>query len=358
MPNSSLVPSRTLPPAKEDRVPDDRDVHLTGPDAVDWLGKRGWHVRSYRGTFRLNADLIWTDTFAIGRIWHTPAEIEIIGSDTEPNVRAIVVVGVSGDHQVVNEAGTHTLRPGDHVVHGNADLFSLITHEPASRVVLATLKTRLTVQNPDLLRNGTPVSVASTIASIFISAAHASLASPMTEASAAFPAWRRGLENLLAASLDSTARDRYSFTSYAQSEEIGRAMAVIDSNATDPSFTIRHLATDLVMSKSRLHAVFDGTGTTPGQLLRRTRVNLANAHLREARPTGAELARVAKLSGFGSVRSLQRALAEQRALESGEHAAQTLRVPSPVDVAVTVDVDIDKLIDDTDGQKSGHEPQS
>lgn len=76
----------------------------------------------------------------------------------------------------------------------------------------------------------------------------------------------------------------------------------------DPQFTIAELAAELHVSLRHLQRAFAKNGTTPGDALRRLRVEFAESLLRNPDYTVLTIEEIAAHSGFSSALQLRRAL--------------------------------------------------
>lgn len=87
-----------------------------------------------------------------------------------------------------------------------------------------------------------------------------------------------------------------------------RAMAFMLARRDDPTFTVTHVADELHVSQRQLQRAFAREHTTPGDALRRLRVELAESMLSDDsyRPLGIE--EIARYSGFTGSGQLRRAL--------------------------------------------------
>ncbi|MBO0985752.1 helix-turn-helix domain-containing protein [Rathayibacter sp. SD072] len=90
-----------------------------------------------------------------------------------------------------------------------------------------------------------------------------------------------------------------------------RAVALLESRARDPAFSVHELAGELDVTPAYLSRAFRSTGSvTPGRALRALRRAHALALLEEERDAGdrVDVAELARRSGFASTSSLRRAL--------------------------------------------------
>jgi AraC-like DNA-binding protein len=89
---------------------------------------------------------------------------------------------------------------------------------------------------------------------------------------------------------------------------VERARSVILVHRENPEFSTTQLATELHISARQLQRAFSQVGTTPGDLLRRMRVELAESMLRNPLYAALTVDEVSRYSGFASALQLRRAL--------------------------------------------------
>lgn len=87
-----------------------------------------------------------------------------------------------------------------------------------------------------------------------------------------------------------------------------RARSVMLVHREDPGFTTSQLAAELHISPRQLQRALASHGTTPGDMLRRMRVELAESMLRNPLYSGLTVDEVSRFSGFASALQLRRAL--------------------------------------------------
>lgn len=89
---------------------------------------------------------------------------------------------------------------------------------------------------------------------------------------------------------------------------IERARSVMLVHREDPEFSTAQLATELHISARQLQRAFARAGATPGDMLRRMRVELAESMLRNPLYAGLTVDELSRYSGFTSALQLRRAL--------------------------------------------------
>lgn len=87
-----------------------------------------------------------------------------------------------------------------------------------------------------------------------------------------------------------------------------RARSVMLMHREDPQFSTPQLAAELHISPRQLQRAFARAGITPGDLLRRMRVELAESLLRNPLYSGLTIDEVSRYAGFTSALQLRRAL--------------------------------------------------
>ncbi|WP_309127679.1 helix-turn-helix domain-containing protein [Microbacterium sp.] len=97
-------------------------------------------------------------------------------------------------------------------------------------------------------------------------------------------------------------------TAQRPSSLIERARSVMLMRREDPAFSTPQLAAELHISPRQLQRAFARAGVTPGDLLRRMRVELAESMLRNPLYSGLTVDEVSRYAGFTSALQLRRAL--------------------------------------------------
>lgn len=93
-----------------------------------------------------------------------------------------------------------------------------------------------------------------------------------------------------------------------QIDQMERAHALILAHLRDPSFTSEKLASALSMSERSVQRLFARYGTTPSQVLRQFRAEIAASLMHNRQQSGMSAAQVARRAGFRSVSAMRRAL--------------------------------------------------
>lgn len=97
-------------------------------------------------------------------------------------------------------------------------------------------------------------------------------------------------------------------TGQRQSSLIERARSIMLVHREDPEFSTAQLATELHVSTRQLQRAFARAGITPGEMLRRMRVELAESMLRNTLYADLTIEEVSRYAGFTSALQLRRAL--------------------------------------------------
>jgi len=93
-----------------------------------------------------------------------------------------------------------------------------------------------------------------------------------------------------------------------QASLVDRARSVMLMRREDPQFSTPQLAAELHISQRQLQRAFSQAGLTPGDMLRRMRVDLAESMLRNPLYSGLTVDEVSRYAGFTSALQLRRAL--------------------------------------------------
>lgn len=313
--------SRLVPPT--DAVT--REIILEGDAAVQWVGGLGWAVAPLSPRFQLVADLIRTDTFAIGRIWHTPAVFSFAADNVMPSCMFHAVVGIEGTQTVASGRDQVQLGPGQMHVQSFGESLGITAEEPVARLLFVSQWSDLGDSGgyAPLPKSG-PFGSSNAHKDIFTSAAHAALNSVTTVDGTGFSRIRAGLDLLFAGVLADDAPARTKRSRRAGSLETGRvgrelppsllrrASQHIEARASDVTFDAGRLARDLDVSTASLYRAYEDTNLTPASQLRRVRTRLARDLLESPGEFGGadtqNLKRIATAAGFGSVRAMRRAL--------------------------------------------------
>lgn len=170
---------------------------------------------------------------------------------------------------------------------------------------------------------------------MFVGALNAALNAVTSVDGSGFERIRQALEHLfLGALIGDAPADDVDLTSPLQTAALlQRAGQLIAAHAGNYKFDVPVLVRSLGVSTSQLYRAYEGSGQTPAALLRRTRADRARALFdqRATRISGRDLRKIAEQAGFGSVRSMERAL-----LRFPQHRTSTTRnKPEPPEPSLT-----------------------
>lgn len=282
-------------------------IALGGQKAVNWYEQSGWLAEPSSTPFRFFADMSQVPGFTVSRFWLTPVRLSPLD---EPEERASLnaILCIDGELTVRTARATFALPPGHIVIHNRDKMHSVEVKKPTSVVSINTYLDRMTgighlgsvVERPLRPDEG--------LTSMVTAAVNAALTNSLDTSGHAFTPWRRSFEYMLMALIDSSEVGAAARSAMSQNELVQRALRVIDERAWDVSFTVSALSDELHTSPSHLHRAFRSTGGSPGKYLRNLRTQLAVEKLRGKPVTESNLRTVALSTGFGSARSLRRAL--------------------------------------------------
>lgn len=316
-----------------------REVVLDGDAAIEWVAALGWVAGPINSRFQVIADLIRTDSFAIGRIWHTPAHLSFVVDDETPPGLFHSVYGIEGTQILTSDTERVDLHPGRMHVQSFGEPLTITSHEPVARLFFVSSWARLRDLEGRVAEPHSGLFGASNAyREIFTSAAHAALNSVTTVEGAGFDRVRTGLDQLFAGVLadDAPARPRRA-RGVGTSQEgrdglrvtpslLRRASQRIEASASDVTFDAGRLARDLGVSTASLYRAYEETNLTPATQLRRVRARLARHLLEDIGGSGdvdtQNLKRIAAAAGFGSVRAMRRALVDKLDRESDEQLSR------------------------------------
>ncbi|WP_424464914.1 helix-turn-helix domain-containing protein [Pseudoclavibacter helvolus] len=314
----------------------ERDIYLDGPAAIDWVAALGWSVSPHSARLQIAADLIRTDTFAIGRIWHTPATLRFVGSADAPDDMFHSLLGIEGTHVLSSPNGQFELPPGQMYLQPFDERLDIAAREAAARVFFVARWGDLVARDGELpdARLGV-FGAQSAHREIFANATHAALNSVTAVRGPGFRRVRDALGQLFASILadDAPARTRPLHGRAGQpavSEQraqsrslLRRASKRIEAHASDVTFDVAKLARDLGVSSASLYRSYEESSMTPASQLRRVRARRARLLLDQASATESntqDLKQIAHASGFGSIRAMRRALVDVPDHEPGAGA--------------------------------------
>ncbi|WP_271983398.1 helix-turn-helix domain-containing protein [Pseudoclavibacter terrae] len=283
-----------------------REVQLSGTRAITWLREMGWDFQP-SAPAQIFADLLRRDPFSIGRIWHTAGTATLIGAEHWQDNVLIAVFVVDGE-QVASSGGQVTvLRAGDWLVQRLNQPLSISSTGPAARLIIVTEWIDHWLQ-PDSLIAGTPEQ---SYAHVFIQAANAALNTAPRPDEQPFRHLERALEELLASLLlaHEATTDEHPPQDRSGVDLRLRALELMRRHASEQAFDVEALRRLLDVGATTLYRAFVAADLTPARALRRIRVANARKLLtRSQTHTVAERTAIAHAVGFGSLRSMQRAM--------------------------------------------------
>lgn len=281
----------------------ERGLELSGDDAASWLSGCGLHLRSGASTLRVLADRVTSEDFVAARVWHTPGEFRF-GAARRVTLFTCAIgeyVLKSGDRQLSGA------QAGDGIIVTDAE-WVLRAHRPAAMFLVQTTGSRLPVSTVASLDAMQARSYEGAMRDALLGAINSLFNTDPPASTLSLAAWRRAVESLVAAMVESHNLVSVPQVSQAYARLLVKALSMIESHARDPEFSVARLASALNVSRGHLHEVFAATGMSAGLHLRRTRAIIAQ-NLIEANSVGdRDVEQIARESGFGSVRTMRRAL--------------------------------------------------
>jgi len=279
-------------------------VILRDESAARWLVE---HDLVPSAPAQLAVDELSRDGLGLTRIWHGPVE----GRLRSASRSLLLVLQLDGDLDLPAPDGEDLrVAAGGAFVIGAGHEVSVVARQPAARI-----EVRLPVEGvfARVAEGPRPVLVAedrgwarSALISLTNSVLNLEDGTPLLDFDRFHVALLSCAAAFLRAAADPAVRESWS------QQLVGRAQVVLERRAADPDCSVGSLARELGVSPAHLARAFQAEGLdTPLRVIRAHRRSLALALLerqgaeRDGRPDFAELAR---LSGFGSVDSLRRAL--------------------------------------------------
>lgn len=280
-------------PGETDSI--DRRVAVQGESAKRWLAALGYDVTSDSPRVRAGGDVIRSQSFAVGRLWHDASRLTRRGGGGGSAISLVV------EGRIRATRGTTTIEVGQ----GEAFLDAL-DGETCIEVEHSVGSIELRVNESFPQRYGVaPIeglqALGADLASLpwLLSLANAMLASREDGGATTWPFTRTALENLVAAVMvEANEPPPTTITD--------RALAEIRRSCTDPTFDVAALAASQSITSRWLQAAFAARDLTPRQAIRRERLRTARCLL-EAHP-GIALDDAAGRAGFPSARALREAL--------------------------------------------------
>lgn len=282
----------------------ERDLALEGESAGAWLVERGWRPDGSARALRVAGDVVRSDDFAVGRIWHNALRLTRLPGP--PGTAGTIIL--EGDIDVRTEEGSMRLASGEGVLFDATKPSEWV----ASRAT-ATLELRVDAQFESRygvtgIHSAERLRADSRLMRMLSGLAN----SAVSNSDADDPTWplqQASLENLFAAVISESADGQVDSRSPARDRLLRAASRRIDARARDSSFTIAALATELSVSERSIQQAFAAAGSTAKRALTRVRLRHARELLRRSEGGAADHEAVARLSGFKNARALLRALA-------------------------------------------------
>lgn len=290
-----------------------RNVALDGDAAIDWLSDQGWTTSGADGPFRIFADLVQSGPFAVGRIWHSAADLRLDADGGSEGRQFVALLGIEGTQTLHTDTGLHSLTAGTVYVQDLDEPLTISASTAAARIVFtgswdrlythrSTLPPRWSAWNPD-----------PDYFRVIVSLTNAILGVEIETQGPGFWGVQRSFEALISGLLLQRELTSLLNASSREVELLQRAIAEIDRSSSDPSFTVEHLAERLGVSRAYLHQAFSTTGVTAARRLRHARAVAARVLLADSSVTSeSELKRIADAAGFRSVRTMQRTLLREQ----------------------------------------------
>ncbi|PPG33878.1 hypothetical protein C5E10_08740 [Pseudoclavibacter sp. RFBG4] len=286
---------------------------LKDGDALQWLHEQGWGVQDDEASVRAHVDFIGTRTFLVGRNWQTTTAVDTDADSYNPDLVHVCFV-VKGCLLLQAGEGKKEEVPAPYFFTYSARRPVRISAvEPYSCLFIGIPRERL-VDLPWVESQAPgPFMMTSSLRRVLIASLNASFESQLKEGQVGFHSWRRGIEDLLLATLADANVQHNTNCQSPRDSRLARAHLLIKENFQDPAFSIHVLARDLNISVSQLHRIFAHESNSVGALVRRLRVDRARMLLRSSDNTKSDRYRIAQESGFGSLRTMRRLLSQESA---------------------------------------------
>lgn len=279
-----------------------REVALSGTAAIEWLDDAGWACEP-DGQLQIFADMVRSDPFAIGRIWHTAGSFALHSAEHWPDDVFIAVFAIDGIETIHTNEDEIPLAPGEMFLQRINQPMRISSTAPAARLVVVSDWGSIGLTAPV---RGTVTTHDRDYAKVFENAVNALLNLSKPPTTASFTHVKLGLESLFA-SLIATHVGAGELRD--DPDLLDRARKMISERSVDPAFDVKMLLAELGVSRTTLYRVFDRECSTPAVELRARRTAAARATLQRHDASSVDaLAAVAQSAGFGSVKSMQRAL--------------------------------------------------
>lgn len=280
-------------------------VRLQDEAAREWFVRRGQQVHT-RGSFRVVADSTSGGGLTLARVRHDAATIDRSRAGGD-GLTVLIQIDGTATLQLPDSDTTLTLMPGSAVLVPDGASYVLTAEAPVARIEVG-------LRHPiGLVDDNQPVRWDdSPYTRVLVAAVNAALSSPGVDpASAGYAHLKAAVRVLLFASSASVPVADSGNLNGSAAMLYQRAQAVIERDSVKPEFRVADLAAELRVSAVYLRRVFARAGTTPLKAIRDARVRNARLHLQHTRPTPSrtELERIARASGFSSVRHMRESLA-------------------------------------------------
>ncbi|PPF46726.1 hypothetical protein C5B85_00040 [Pseudoclavibacter sp. AY1F1] len=310
---------------------------LQGTEALAWLADQGWSAEPLSKDVRVYADIIWSPTFTLGRLWNSPMRLTVNPGACAPGLTFMTFI-LTGTVHLQSRILSRVLAPGDFYVHGPADPVTISSEKSHARLFFGVPSARFAGTRWEALISTAVSTAEGAYWPILQAGVMASLNErPSSEGrEESYKSWKKGIEHLIFAA-SSTPLLPIS-PSQARHPMFERAAQLISANARDPDFSTTELALALNCSKSQLHRIFEHTGAAAGTRLRQTRLQIALDLLDGTASSASDIRRVAPLSGFRSARALRRLIngpGSKESLPMTSLATETVESKSKEDFEIT-----------------------
>ncbi|WP_146081966.1 helix-turn-helix domain-containing protein [Pseudoclavibacter sp. Z016] len=286
---------------------------LKDGEALQWLHEQGWGVQDDEASVRAHVDFIGTRTFLVGRNWQTTTAVNTDADSYDPDLVHVCFV-VKGC--LFLQAGGETTEevPAPYFFTYSARRPVRISAvDPYSCLFLGIPRERYVELAWVESQAPGPFLTTSRFRKVLIASLNASFESQIKEGQVGFHSWRRGVEDLLLATLADTNVRQSTNGQSPRDLHLARAHHLIEENFRDPAFSVRVLARDLNISLSQLHRIFADESNSVGVFIRRLRVERARTLLRSSDNSKSDRYRIAQESGFRSMRTMRRLLSQESA---------------------------------------------
>lgn len=273
----------------------ERDLAMSGADAVRWMRGHGWRVLGSGDDFRLTADVARSPEFILKRIWHSAAVTSVDIPEDCSDFKFVTFV-LEGSVTLVTESDARRVSAPSHFFVDETVSVQMSSTEPHSRLVVGLPKTLYHWMPAKLTIPARPYRAEALYRESLLSSALTSLRGRVRRSDDSYRYWTAGMESLaLAAAFSATVNDHDGGDAVptpeeveAQREVLAEALLFIEIHGHDPQLSVGRLAERMGTSRAQLYRAFKATGLTPGAHLRRAR----RKHLTARSITGAPPATV------------------------------------------------------------------